>query len=78
MTSSLAQQLKRLSVPSTALSCHGPSKHRASLLFDSKEAAMLDREQVFNIGGNIFLLNFFSIENFPDKMLYWDFVSVML
>lgn len=67
MTSSLAQQLKRLSVPSTALSCHGPSKHRASLLFDSKEAAMLDREQVFNIGGNIFLFKFFSLRIFLTK-----------
>lgn len=46
---SLARQLQRLAVPhtQTALS---QDKRRASLLFDPREAASLDREAVFALG----------------------------
>lgn len=50
MATSLAEQLKRLQTPQTALFIQ--KKKRASLLFDPKEAANLDRETVFEIGKN--------------------------
>ncbi|CAK9799391.1 HEAT repeat-containing protein 1 [Anthophora quadrimaculata] len=50
MTTSLAQQLKNLKTPQTGLLLH--EKKRASLLFDPREAASLDRETVLSIGQN--------------------------
>ena len=46
---SLAQQLKKLAVPHTQ-AVLGEDKRRASLLFDPKEAATLDKETVHAIG----------------------------
>lgn len=46
---SLARQLDNLKVVKVG-SILGPSKKRASLLFDPKEAAELDAENVFAIG----------------------------
>ncbi|KAJ8929225.1 hypothetical protein NQ314_018104 [Rhamnusium bicolor] len=48
MSTSLAEQLKRLTVPQTTVLKR--DKKRASLLFDAKEAAGLKRETVFQIG----------------------------
>ncbi|XP_017876283.1 HEAT repeat-containing protein 1 isoform X2 [Ceratina calcarata] len=48
MTTSLAEQLKKLRTPQTEILLQ--DKKRASLLFDPKEAANLDRETVLNIG----------------------------
>lgn len=48
MTTSLADQLKRLATPQTRQLVD--SKKRASILFDSKEAANKDRETIFDIG----------------------------
>ncbi|XP_031838490.1 HEAT repeat containing 1 homolog l(2)k09022 [Nomia melanderi] len=50
MTTSLAQQLKKLKTPQTNILLQ--DKKRPSLLFDPKEAANLDRETVLNIGQN--------------------------
>ncbi|XP_044012247.1 HEAT repeat-containing protein 1 [Aphidius gifuensis] len=49
--SSLAAQLQKLQTPQTARFLENDKK-RASLLFNPKEAANLDRETVFNIGKN--------------------------
>lgn len=46
---SLARQLERLAVPYTQ-SLLGQDTRRASLLFDPKEAANLDKEAVFALG----------------------------
>ena len=46
---SLAQQLQRLAVPHTR-TVLATDKRRASLLFDPKEAANLDRETVYALG----------------------------
>ena len=46
---SLAKQLQRLAVPHTQ-TVLDQDKKRASLLFDPKEAANLDRETVFALG----------------------------
>ncbi|KAJ8918485.1 hypothetical protein NQ315_008182 [Exocentrus adspersus] len=48
MSTSLAEQLQRLSVPQTTILTR--DKKRASLLFDPKEAAGLKRETVYQIG----------------------------
>lgn len=48
MATSLAAQLKKLRTPQTNLLLQ--DKKRASLLFDPKEAANLDRDTVLNIG----------------------------
>lgn len=50
MATSLAQQLKKLRTPQTSIL--QLDKKRASLLFDPKEAANLDRETVLSIGQN--------------------------
>ncbi|XP_053983600.1 HEAT repeat-containing protein 1 [Hylaeus volcanicus] len=50
MATSLAEQLKKLRTPQTSILLQ--DKKRASLLFDPKEAANLDRETVLNIGQN--------------------------
>ena len=46
---SLAKQLERLAVPFTQ-TLLAQDKKRASLIFDPKEAANLDREAVFSLG----------------------------
>ena len=48
MATSLAKQLERLAAPQSALLVH--KKSRPSLLFDKREAALLDRDTVFSIG----------------------------
>lgn len=48
MSTSLAEQLQRLALPQTSALKH--SKKKASLLFDSKEAAGLKRDTVYQIG----------------------------
>lgn len=48
MATSLAQQLQRLAAPQSALVIH--KKSRPSVLFDKREAALLDRDTVFAIG----------------------------
>lgn len=48
MSTSLAEQLRRLKAPQTSLLVD--SKKRASILFDPKEAALKDRETIFDIG----------------------------
>jgi U3 small nucleolar RNA-associated protein 10 len=48
MSTSLAEQLKRLAVPQTSVLLR--DKKRASLLFDPKEAAGLKRETIYQIG----------------------------
>ncbi|XP_069672379.1 HEAT repeat-containing protein 1 [Periplaneta americana] len=48
MSTSLAQQLKRLALPQTSLLVQG--KTRPSLLFDPREAAKFDRETFYDIG----------------------------
>ncbi|XP_014204224.1 HEAT repeat-containing protein 1 [Copidosoma floridanum] len=48
MATSLAEQLKRLKTPQTALLLQ--DKRKPSLLFDTKEAANLDRNTVYSIG----------------------------
>lgn len=48
MSTSLAEQLRRLKAPQTSLLVD--SKKRASILFDQKEAALKDRETIFDIG----------------------------
>ncbi|XP_043266082.1 HEAT repeat-containing protein 1 [Colletes gigas] len=50
MATSLAEQLKKLRTPQTSILLQ--DTRRASLLFDPKEAANLDRETVLNIGQN--------------------------
>lgn len=54
MATSLAEQLKKLRTPQTNILLQ--DKKRASLLFDPKEAANLDRETVWNIGKKLFNL----------------------
>ncbi|XP_038070056.1 HEAT repeat-containing protein 1-like [Patiria miniata] len=49
---SLAQQLKRLALPQGRAGTVTHDKHRKSLLFDSKEAATLDRETFYALGVN--------------------------
>ncbi len=46
---SLAQKLKQLAVSHTQ-AVFAPDKSRASLLFDPKDAANLDKEAIFAIG----------------------------
>lgn len=48
MTTSLAEQLKKLRTPQTSLLLE--AKKKPSLLFDPTEASKLDREVVLNIG----------------------------
>ncbi|XP_035743591.1 HEAT repeat-containing protein 1-like [Vespa mandarinia] len=48
MATSLAEQLRKLRAPQTAILLQ--DKKRSSLLFDPKEAANLDKETVLNIG----------------------------
>lgn len=48
MSTSLAEQLRRLKTPQTSLLVD--SKKRASILFNPKEAAEKDRETIFDIG----------------------------
>lgn len=52
MATSLAEQLQKLRTPQTALLLQ--DKRKPSLLFDTKEAANLDRDTVYKIG-NFFL-----------------------
>jgi len=46
---SLAKQLQRLAVPQTQV-VFGEDKKKASLLFDAKEAASIDRETFYALG----------------------------
>lgn len=46
----LAAQLRKLQTPQTALLDQRTTTSRASLLFDAKEAATLDRDIIFAIG----------------------------
>lgn len=50
MATSLAEQLKKLRAPQTTLLLQ--DKRKPSLLFDTKEAANLDRDTVYNIGNH--------------------------
>ena len=52
---SLAQQLKRLAVPHTQ-QVLGDDRRKASLLFDPKEAANIDKETFYALGKFSFLL----------------------
>lgn len=45
---SLAEQLKKLAAPQTSILVH--RKKRLSLLFDSKDAADINRETFYKIG----------------------------
>lgn len=60
MSTSLLEQLNKLKTPQTSLLLQ--DKRKPSLLFDTKEAANLDKETVYNIGKFllVFLL-FFKI-----------------
>lgn len=49
MTTSLAQQLKKLAAPQTSVTLVD-AKSRASILFDPKEAATKDRRAIYEIG----------------------------
>src|SRR5688572_28802738 len=51
MTSALAEQLLRLKTPQSQL-FHSGVKSKASLLFDPREAANIERETFFGIGLN--------------------------
>lgn len=55
MSTSLAEQLKKLAVPQTSLLIQG--KTRPSLLFDPREAAKFDRETIYEIGINVLFKN---------------------
>lgn len=48
MTTSLARQLKKLAAPQTSVL--KLDKRKPSLLFEEKEAADLNRDEVYNIG----------------------------
>lgn len=48
MSTTLAEQLKKLAVPQTSLLIQG--KARPSLLFDPREAAKFDRDTFYEIG----------------------------
>ena len=52
---SLAQQLKKLAVPQAQSALGLPEKEKKSLLFDSKEAASLDKETFYAIGKIFFV-----------------------
>lgn len=54
MATSLARQLEQLKTPQTSL-LH-QTKKRASLLFDPREAANLDRETVLSIGNTLYFM----------------------
>lgn len=54
MATSLARQLKQLKTPQTTI-LH-LDKKRASLLFDPREAANLDRETVLSIGNTLYFM----------------------
>lgn len=54
MATSLAEQLKKLRAPQTAILLQ--DKKRSSLLFDPKEAANLDKETVLSIGDIFYLI----------------------
>jgi U3 small nucleolar RNA-associated protein 10 len=56
MSTSLAEQLKKLAVPQTSLLIQG--KTRPSLLFDPREAAKFDRDTIYEIGINLLFKNF--------------------
>lgn len=55
---SLAKQLQRLAVPHTQ-SILGEDKKKASLLFDPKEAASIDRETFYALGKNFRLFSLY-------------------
>jgi hypothetical protein len=55
MSTSLAEQLKKLAVPQTSLLIQG--KTRPSLLFDPREAAKFDKDSIYEIGINLLLLS---------------------
>lgn len=48
MSTTLAEQLKKLAVPQTSILIQG--KARPSLLFDPREAAKFDRDTFYEIG----------------------------
>lgn len=48
MSTSLAEQLKRLEAPQTSLLVHKTKK--ASFLFDSRQAAEFDRDTIYELG----------------------------
>lgn len=58
---SLAKQLERLAVPHIR-AVYGEDKRRKSLLFDPKEAAALDKEAIYAIGGCVFDTNIFLLK----------------
>ncbi|KAH8279941.1 hypothetical protein KR054_011740 [Drosophila jambulina] len=49
MTTSLAQQLQKLAAPQTSVTL-ADARSRASILFDPKEAATMDRREIYQIG----------------------------
>lgn len=51
---SLAEQLKQLAAPQTALLLH--SKKKASFLFDPKQAAELDKDTFYELG-KVYIFN---------------------
>jgi hypothetical protein len=54
MSTTLAEQLKKLAVPQTSILIQG--KARPSLLFDPREAAKFDRDTFYEIGINSAIL----------------------
>lgn len=60
MATSLAEQLKKLRTPQTKILYQ--DKKRASLLFDPREAANLDKETVLSIG-DVFLSIYILYQN---------------
>jgi U3 small nucleolar RNA-associated protein 10 len=65
MSTSLAEQLKKLAVPQTSLLIQG--KTRPSLLFDPREAAKFDRDTVYEIGIDL-LFVIFSIHFMANRL----------
>ncbi len=51
---SLAKQLERLAVPQTHVLLRAEFKKKASLLFDPREAAEVDRQILYAIGKYLF------------------------
>lgn len=50
--SSLAQQLKKIGTADATKGSEKAARHRASFLFDSKQAADYDIDTIFSIGAN--------------------------
>ena len=67
MATSLAEQLKKLRTPQTKI-LH-QDKKRASLLFDPREAANLDKETVLSIGNVFYIFLYIYIYIFFTKTI---------